>query len=419
MTMPPANQTLRIAYPLHMVAWGDSPGTGIGRYLFELAQALHTHRAELGVELLLVRGHKEPAPPFRRLPSSEFPSFRQMLHLPPRAQRTPTADAAPTGHSRDYPSRLERIQNRITFWAHARFIASQGVDLLHYGTHLGTPPAPRTLPTVITVHDLVPHLYSETITERIRYGWQEFLAAAPHAAHFLCVSAAVAQDLQTHLGLPRSAMTVTPHGVSPTYKPPKAPESDLAQLYSRYQIRPPYLLLVSTIEPRKNQEVAIRALLDLPSELTLVLAGGKGWKAEGLPQLITDLGLEERVHFPGFIADEDLPALYGCAEAFVFPSHYEGFGLPVIEAMACGTPVVCSHGGALPEVAGEAAILVDGADWKGMAAAVRRLRESADLRDRYRRAGLERAAMFTWKAAAKATVAGYRKALDRHTTRGG
>ena len=412
--MPSPSRPLRIAYPINMMPWGDSPGAGIGRYLFELAQALYSNQRDLDIELLLIRGNNEPAPPFQSMNSLEFPGLRESFCLPARkpAVAEPAGPARTSHAEQQHPSRFARIRNLLNHRIHSRFISRQKADLVHYGMHLGTPPAPRGIPLVITVHDLVPHLYPATITDRTRRGWQEFLAALPRATHFFCVSESVAHDLETHLGLPRNRMTVTHHGVSPVYAPPADRPQALERLHARYQVRPPYLLLVSTIEPRKNQETAIRALLDLPEELVLVLAGGAGWKSEGLPALISELGLEKRVHFPGFIAEEDLPALYGCAETFVFPSHYEGFGLPLIEAMACGTPVVCSRNGALQEVAGDAAILVDASDARGLATAIRQLREAPLLREKYRSAGLRRSATFTWRAAAEATVRGYHRALE-------
>lgn len=405
------NATLRVAYPIHMLPWGPTPGSGLGRYVFEIARELRARAAELQVELRIYQDPGTPVGPFEPLSPKFFAGFRETLALPAGKKRG--GRGASSRPPTTPPAWRSRLLDQARDWLRIRQLAREPVDLLHYPIHLGRPPAPRRLPVVITVHDLVPKLFPETIKKEIEYGWRQFLRAHARAAHFLCVSETTAEDLGRHLGIPRARITVTPHGVNTSFKPPKDRSAELEDLGRKYGVKARYLLHLSTIEPRKNQGAAVRALQDLPADITLVLAGGKGWKSEGLRPLIESLGLEQRVHFPGFVADEDLPALYGCAEAFVFPSHYEGFGMPILEAMACGTPVVCSRAGALPEVAADAALQVDADDWQGLAQAIRCLLESSSDRSEYCRRGLARVQLFTWERTARMTVEGYRAALDQ------
>jgi glycosyltransferase involved in cell wall biosynthesis len=170
------------------------------------------------------------------------------------------------------------------------------------------------------------------------------------------------------------------------------------------------------IEPRKNLTVLLEAyqhLLDQGSELRLVIAGKKGWLYRGFFERLHELGLEDQVVFPGFVPEPDLPALYSAAELFVFPSLYEGFGLPVLEAMACGTPVVCSNTSSLPEIVGDAAICLHPQDRGAWVAALTEVLENQQLRAELKAKGLARAARFSWQEAARETMAVYRSVLAR------
>jgi glycosyltransferase involved in cell wall biosynthesis len=168
---------------------------------------------------------------------------------------------------------------------------------------------------------------------------------------------------------------------------------------------------VGTIEPRKNLTRlldAFKACLEDWPELKLVLIGKKGWLYDSFFQHLQALGLEECVIFPGYVEEADLPAFYELAEVFVFPSLYEGFGLPALEAMACGTPVVCSNRSSLPEVVGEAGLLVDPTDTAAMTAAIRQILADADLQLDLKQRGLARAQQFSWARAAAELTALYR-----------
>ncbi len=178
----------------------------------------------------------------------------------------------------------------------------------------------------------------------------------------------------------------------------------------------PYILALSRLEPRKNFIRLIDAFHRarhegrLPQQL--VIGGGKGWLYDAIFARVAELGLEEHVRFPGFIAEADLPALYGGAEFFAYPSLYEGFGLPIVEALACGTPVLTADNSCLPEAGGPGALYVQADDIDSIAAGIVDLATDAGLRDRLRSAGRAHAAQFTWERSAQQLLAAYAKALN-------
>jgi glycosyltransferase involved in cell wall biosynthesis len=189
----------------------------------------------------------------------------------------------------------------------------------------------------------------------------------------------------------------------------------LAAVRNRYGLQGPYLLYVGTLHPRKNLVRLVQAFARLPALLSaagrptpglqLVLAGRKGWLYDDIFAQVRRLDLEDRVILTGYVPDEDLPALLSAARAFVFPSLYEGFGLPVVEAMACGTPVVCANTSSLPEVAGDAALLVDPLDEGAIAAALARLLSDDDLHRELVDRGFRQAARFSWQRCAREALA--------------
>jgi glycosyltransferase involved in cell wall biosynthesis len=177
-----------------------------------------------------------------------------------------------------------------------------------------------------------------------------------------------------------------------------------------------FILSLGTFEPRKNLTVLLEAyqhLLDQGSELRLVIAGKKGWLYRGFFERLHDLGLEDQLVFPGFVPEADLPALYSAAEMFVFPSLYEGFGLPVLEAMACGTAVVSSNAASLPEVAGDAALMVDPHSVGDLVQAISTLSENENLRQELEAKGQRQAKKFSWEKTARETLDVYQSVLSR------
>jgi glycosyltransferase involved in cell wall biosynthesis len=201
-------------------------------------------------------------------------------------------------------------------------------------------------------------------------------------------------------------------GVGAQYRP--APAADIAQARQRYALPERYLLFVGSVQERKNVRACLLAFADvcqrgLPHHLVIV--GAKQWRYAEILNTLEGLAVKDRVHFTGYVEDADLPALYTGAEAFVFPSLYEGFGLPVLEAMACGTPVITSTTSSLPEVAGEAALLVDPKDVEALAAGMERVLTDPALRTTLRERGLQQAARFTWARTAQHVVDVYRAVL--------
>ena len=184
---------------------------------------------------------------------------------------------------------------------------------------------------------------------------------------------------------------------------------------NRYGIRRPFVLCVGAQQSRKNLPRLVAAFARLRADLPtsrLVIVGPTLWRYDGLQEQIQSLGLDDAVQVLGYVPDKDLPALYSAADVFVFPSLYEGFGLPILEAMACGTPVVCSNSTSLPEVANDAALLIEPHDVDGMAGAMQRVLRDADLRVMLRKSGLKRAQDFSWERAAQETVAVYRQVMN-------
>ena len=220
------------------------------------------------------------------------------------------------------------------------------------------------------------------------------------------------RDIARYLHWAAEKTFVVPLGVDARFRPM---HPDVARRVAhRYGLERPFILTVGAQQARKNVSQVVAAFAELRRQLphhTLAIAGPTQWTHRGVDDAVRAQGIGDSVRRLGYVADEDLPALYSAADVFVFPSLYEGFGLPVVEAMACGTPVVCSDTTSLPEVAGSAALLVDPTNAAALAEAVRRVLLDANLRRELRGQGLARAAEFTWERAARLTVEVYRHVL--------
>jgi glycosyltransferase involved in cell wall biosynthesis len=274
-------------------------------------------------------------------------------------------------------------------------------------------------PTVLTVHDLIFERYPQhhKLTNRLflTVGMRLFVRAADR---IIAVSQQTKRDLVELYGTPADKITVIYQGIDPTFQP--APAALVEQVQARYALRDqtgalrPYLLMVGTLEPRKNHLTAMRALVRLKAAglpHCLVIAGGKGWLFEPIQAQVAALGLTDDVVFTGYVPAADLPALYRGATAVLQPTLYEGFGFPVLEAMACGAPVICSNSSSLPEAAGDAALLIPPTDAEALAAAVQRLINEPGFADRLRTQGGNRAASFRWERCAAESVELYRQAI--------
>ncbi|HEY8491390.1 MAG TPA: glycosyltransferase family 1 protein [Dehalococcoidia bacterium] len=288
-----------------------------------------------------------------------------------------------------------------------------GAHVLH-SPHHTTPVAVPGVRRVVTFHDvtflILPWRYP---LARRWYMTAASRLSARLADRVIAVSETVARDIRRYLPAAAPKLHVVREGVSERFAP--AADAEVAACRARYGLTQPYLLHVGRLDPGKNLRVlllVLAALRDAGLPHHLVLAGPPGWKNAGFYRLLSELELGDRVKALGYVPDEAMPALYSGADLFVFPSLYEGFGLPPLEAMACGTPVVASSRSAMPEVLGDAALLVEPQDVGAVTAAVRRVLEDEALRARLREAGLRRAAGYSWESAARATMEVYRRAVE-------
>jgi glycosyltransferase involved in cell wall biosynthesis len=288
-----------------------------------------------------------------------------------------------------------------------------GVELFHATEHL-LPPFPG-VPTVLTVHDMIFKLFPE---HQKKLNFWYLNATMPlycrRADAIITVSASSKRDMVAHYGLDPARIAVIHEAADPSFVP--APAEAVAAVRSRYGLPDRFLLHVGTIEPRKNLTRLVEALQALRAEglaIPLVVVGAKGWLYDDFFRRLADLDVRDSVQFPGYVPFQDLVPLYGAATLAVMPSVYEGAGLPVVEAMASGTPVVCSHASSLPEMGGDAARYFDPYDVAAIAQAIRTVWTDADLRAEMRSRGLEQAARFSWKRAAQETLAIYDKLLAK------
>jgi len=265
--------------------------------------------------------------------------------------------------------------------------------------------------TVVTIHDLAhehfPEFFHplEVVRMKKLVRW-----TAKRARHILTVSEFSAADIATRFQLPREKITVAYQAASPDFHPR---DKQLCQehLARNYGVRAPFILYVGRIQARKNLPRLVEAYARVRgqgADVSLVMVGKKDWQSERLLEKIRELGLESGVLFPGFVPFDDLPLFYNAAEAFVFPSFFEGFGLPVIESMASGAPTITSFGSSLEEVAGEGALLIDPAETGSIAAALEKVLGDRELRERLSAAGVRRANQFKRDELARKTLDVYR-----------
>lgn len=276
-------------------------------------------------------------------------------------------------------------------------------DLLFVPAHVL--PLICPVPAVVTVHDLGYRHFPEAHPWAQRQYLDFSTRYSAHAAVRVIVdSAATRRDLERCYGVPAAKIRVVYPGRDEALR-----RIDPAPVRAKYHLPESYVLHVGTLQPRKNLARLMEAVDTLPAEVGLVLAGRPGWLAE--PLLAAARARAPRVRVLSFVPDEDLAGLYSGAAVFAFPSLYEGFGFPVLEAMACGAPVVCAEAASLPEVAGAAAVRVDPLDTPALAAALRRVLADADLRARLVAAGQEQLSRFSWERAARETWAVLEEAL--------
>jgi len=367
---------VRVAFHVDQL-WFEAPG-GIGTYVWELFQALGAR--DPGVELLPFCS-RWPHDPSRMWLLSEPPI------VVPRSIRTLYPSWAVAGRPR-LPEALA------------------SADVVHATNPAAVPPARRDQRLVVTVHDLAFDRFPELFPREWRWLYRAGLRAAARRADAILVpSESTADDVIRGSSVDPTRVHVTPLARSLVAADP-GPDATLERL----GVREPFVLSVGTLEPRKNLIRLVRAYRQVAPDVphALVLAGATGWHATELEAELARSGPGTIVR-TGRVDDGQLSALYRSADAFAYVSLYEGFGLPVVEAMSAGAPVVASNTSSIPEVAGDAALLVDPEDVGAIADALARVLGDLELADDLRRRGRERAAGYTWDRTARATLDVYRQ----------
>ncbi|WP_129626572.1 glycosyltransferase family 4 protein [Candidatus Oscillochloris fontis] len=313
------------------------------------------------------------------------------------------------------PSHLPTINPRIRIpWE--QFLAPTLLRMtkasLYHGA-LNVVPFNCPVPSVVTIHDLAFIRFPQTFRAYNRT-YLDFATrlSARRATRILAVSEHTKREVVGILGVPAERVVVTPNAARSHFRPP--PPAELEAFRTRHGLPERFVLYVGTLEPRKN----LTTLLDAYAEVTrrfpdvpLLVGGGKGWLYDTIFERLEHLGLREQVKFVGYLDEEELPLWYAAATVFAFPSIYEGFGMPPLEAMACGTPVVTSNTSSLPEVVADAGLMVDPRSADALAAALCRVLGDPDLHADLRTRGLRRATHFTWATTAERTLRAYEQTV--------
>jgi len=357
---------------------------GISKYTWHLLQALAN--LDLADEFIIFQHRKQ------RMPVLAHANFRRATLYAP------------------VHSKLEQYMLPLELLRHQ-------LDLLHSTDFIQ--PLHAHLPSVITVHDLAFLHYPHFLTAKSAAFYGQIDRAVSAADAVIVPSESTQRDLVAMLGVPRSKINVIYEAAAEMFVPLPIEETRAA-VRKEYGLPESYVLCVGTIEPRKNITGLLQAFNILRSrygvdDTVLALAGGTGWLYEEVTETVAKLGLKDSVRFLGRVSDESLHKLYVGARCHVHPAYYEGFGLPPLEAMACGTPTIVSNVSSLPEVVQDAALLVDPTSHEEIAVALHRLLSDDALHAELRTKGLQRARCFSWQRAAMDTLEVYHKVLDART----
>lgn len=355
-------------------------GGGIGRYTRELIRELVAIDSQTDYRLFSAR------PPAQSPVPNPLPQAKNVTHTPTRLD--------------------ERWLYRL--WYRARLplpvqLATGKIDLFHSPDFV-LPPTLGKIPTLLTVHDLSFLHYPKTFTPAlVRYLNAVVPWSVGRATHILADSVSTMGDIVENYGVNEDKITVLLPGVTKNYRP-VIDKKLIKRVRTKYKIDDaPYILALGTVQPRKNYAMLTRAFASLAGNWphNLVIAGGRGWLLEEISAEIDSLNLGDRVRFLGFVDDADLPALYSGADIFTQPSLYEGFGFPILEAMACGVPVVSAETSSLPEVVGDAGILLSPHDPAAWTDTLHKLLLNGSQRAAMVAAGSVQARKFTWRQAAR------------------
>jgi glycosyltransferase involved in cell wall biosynthesis len=375
-----------------VLAYGlDRPLTGIGRYAVELVRALRVHRPD--VEVILLKPFAGPIPDLDERATAMLPGARL---LPAMMALGPVEIAV--------AARRHRL------------------DVIHDPAGISPFLVPRRLgpfARVVTVHDMVPFIYPETHTRLTNFLYRRYI---PRTLRFVdrivTVSESSRRDILTHYRVAPDRVARIYFGATPLFG--RRSDVVVERVLARLGVQPPYFLSVGSLQPRKNLETVFEALALVRRDGAphrLVVVGERAWRTSGIFQRLEALGLGDAVVLTGRVDDESLAALYSGTDCFVFPSLYEGFGSPPLEAMACGAPVVASNVSSLPEVVGDAGVLVRPRDVAAIAAAMATVATDAALRGELRVRGLERARRFTMTRVADEHAKLYRLLVEEQGLR--
>ena len=362
------------------------PLTGVGHYTFELARAL---------------ARNYPADQFELIAPFDFhPSVTAQL----AREQIPNLNPVSLG--------VRNVRGRWWSFYLPRYLKRASLDLFH-GTNYEVPLWNRRR-TVLTVHDLssllYPELHRRQLARRMRL---RLPLAVKLAKAIITPTEAVKRELCSHLRVKSAKVTAIHEAPRESFQP--VHRDDSLRVRQRLEIENDFLLFVGTLEPRKNLLTLLRAFAQTLRETNLrpqlVVTGGEGWLMDETFAVIGDEGLREHLRLTGYLQDDDLRALYSSCSAFIYPSLYEGFGLPPLEAMACGAPVIASSISALQETLGDAAMLADPLDANALAKAIATLLQDGRRRDQLIQSGQERIKTFSWDKAARATYEVYSKVL--------
>jgi glycosyltransferase involved in cell wall biosynthesis len=366
---------MRVGIDARLVYYSQA---GIGQYILHLVDGLA--RVDSESEYVLLQSRKDDTTILNE------PNFRRVSLWTPSHHR------------------LERFSLNVE-------LMRLGLDVLHSPDFI--PPHRPSCRSVITVHDLAFLLYPHFLTKESARYYGHIDQAVRWTDHIVAVSESTKRDTVQHLGVPEDKITVVYEAANPIFRPIDREEAR-AHVRDRHGVDAPFVLFVSTIEPRKNVPTLVRAMWQLQEcykeDVHLVLAGGKGWLFEDSFAAVEEYKLDDRVHFLGRVSSEDLLYLYNAAEMLAHPAFYEGFGLPPLEAMACGLPVIVSNVSSLPEVVGDAGLLIDPHDVDELTVAMWRVLNDDGLYREMRQKGLRQAAQFSWERAARETLDIYRLA---------
>ncbi len=296
------------------------------------------------------------------------------------------------------------------------YIKKQELDVFHGPSFMLPVFKPKGTKCIITVHDLTFLRYPESFTFETKIYYKLFFKRSiDNADMIIADSEATKDDLMLYFHVPKNKIKVVYLGVDKAFTQ-IVDKSSVEEVQKKYTLPKKFFLFTGLLSPRKNIEGALRAFnslrADVYKDYHFVIVGGKGWLYESIFRFVQEHNLKERVHFTGYIDAADLPVLYTLAEALVFPSFYEGFGLPILEAMACGCPVITSNVSSMPEVAGDAALLIDPKNTQEIADAMEKMVSGKKLRKQLVEKGYEQAKKFTWEKTAEETLALYKQVAN-------